>query len=77
LDEAAAFRQRQNVMQVGIRIRRQSEAGHFRAHFAEPKRQPRPFETGMAGDENPAAIPERRQHQRFQGAELHDRRRAK
>jgi hypothetical protein len=39
LDEAAAFRQHQNVMQVGTRIRCQSKTGHFRAHFAQPKRQ--------------------------------------
>jgi hypothetical protein len=68
LDEAAAFRQHQNVMQVGTRIRCQSKTGHFRAHFAQPKRQPCPFEAGMAGDENSAVIPERCQHQRFQGA---------
>ena len=66
--ETAALGHGQNVVQIGHRFRSQGEARHFRAHFRQPERQPRAFETCLSRDENAAARPEIRHHQHFQGA---------
>ena len=58
-----------DFVEVRIAWRRQAQAGDTSAELLQPKRKPRTFEAGVAGDEDALAVVEvEKHHQTFHGA---------